>query len=371
MNKTGEILFMVERNVDCAFHFKEDVARFAIDNKNGIQRRREGFIDKAGKVTIEPLFERVYDFTNERSIASIYGQAGVIDKRGDWVIEPRHKDIKQPFPKIFQYGRYLYDLDGNEVKLPFYPDRFGDVSEGLLPVCEYDSEYDSEKWGFVNDKGEVVIEPQFDDVDTIISFKEGLCAVRIKRKWGYINRTGRMVIKKQFDKADYFRNGLALVKLRGQNGIIDKSGKMIFESQKEMDYWSFIGVDFGIIENNGSCTLIDRTGRKIREIHDVNFYGSRHGMMSVRSKSNSLFGLLDAKGEQLIPCKYEGIYVISDNLVAIEINEKWGLVDAKDRMIVNPQFDYISGDGYDLLSVMKDGKMGYIDRTGVTIYQEL
>lgn len=145
---------------------------------------------------IEPKFEMVQDFSNERSIVDLYGQKGVINKRGEWVIEPRYPGIIQLFPNIFRSERYLYDLDGNEIELPFLVDYYGDVSEGLLPFLDYNSE----KWGFINDRGEVVIEPQFDEVNESVSFSEGLCAVRIKKKWGYINRYGRMVIKNSLMK---------------------------------------------------------------------------------------------------------------------------------------------------------------------------
>lgn len=369
MSKDGEILFMVERNVDRAFYFKEGVASFSIECKEKFRRKKEGFFDKSGKVIIEPKFEMVQDFSNERSIVDLYGQKGIIDKKGDWVIEPRHEVIKQLFPNIFLCDRYIYDLDGNEIELPFLVDYYGDVSEGLLPFLDYGSE----KWGFINDRGEVVIEPQFDEVNEYVSFSEGLCAVRIKKKWGYINRYGRMVIKKQFDKASYFNNGLALVTFCGQIRIIDKAGNMNFEILKDIGGWSHVHVGVGIIENNDSCILFDRNGKKIREIHDVRFDRSKHGLITIRTNStysDSLYGLLDAQGEQLIPCKYESMHVLSDNLVAVKENQQWGLVDQKDRIIVNPQYDGIVDNGHDLLEVRKDERMGYIDRTGATIYME-
>ena len=160
------------------------------------------------------------------------------------------------------------------------------------------------------------------------------------------------------------------MRFRGQKRIIDKAGNMNFEIQIDIGGWSHVHVGVGIIENNDSFVLFDRNGKKIIEFLNVDFYSSDYGLITFRSNSNSLYGLLDAQGEQLIPCKYESMHVLSDNLVAVKENQQWGLVDQKDRIIVNPQYDGIVDNGHDLLEVRKDERMGYIDRTGATIYME-
>lgn len=52
------------------------------------------------------------------------------------------------------------------------------------------------KYGFINQSGEVVIEPQFDKT---WGFSEGLAAVKVDGKHGFINKDGEMVIYPQFD----------------------------------------------------------------------------------------------------------------------------------------------------------------------------
>ena len=58
-----------------------------------------------------------------------------------------------------------------------------------------------DKWGYVNQVGKIVIEPQFDDA---YNFSKGLAAIKISDKWGYINHKGEIVIKPQFDDARSF-----------------------------------------------------------------------------------------------------------------------------------------------------------------------
>jgi hypothetical protein len=67
-----------------------------------------------------------------------------------------------------------------------------------------------ESWGFVNETGETVIEPQYDSVE---QFSEGLACVRLGMKKGFIDKQGNIVIKPQYDNARPFSEGLAPVRL--------------------------------------------------------------------------------------------------------------------------------------------------------------
>ena len=75
-------------------------------------------------------------------------------------------------------------------------------------------------WGFINDAGQIVIEPVFEQVSY---FSEGVAAVRLNGKYGYIDKTGKTIIQPQFDYAFGFREGLAWVQ-GDQSGFIDKTG---------------------------------------------------------------------------------------------------------------------------------------------------
>ena len=65
------------------------------------------------------------------------------------------------------------------------------------------------KWGFIDTKGNVVVEPQFVGVR---GFSEGFVAVRIyseyEYKWGFIDTGGNVVIEPQFSDAMSFSEGI-------------------------------------------------------------------------------------------------------------------------------------------------------------------
>ena len=104
---------------------------------------------------------------------------GFIDKSGKVVIEPQF-DIESEWDKL-------------------YRSRSGAFSEGLALVKK------DGKWGFIDKNGKMVIEPQFDDAG---DFSEGIAKVEKDGKWGYLGKNGKMVIEPQFDYVDLSVKGL-------------------------------------------------------------------------------------------------------------------------------------------------------------------
>ena len=49
----------------------------------------------------------------------------------------------------------------------------------------------------------------------------------INEKWGYINELGEIIIPAQFDWAESFSEGLAFVKLDDEGYFIDTSGRIV------------------------------------------------------------------------------------------------------------------------------------------------
>ena len=55
-----------------------------------------GAINRAGEVVIEAQFEDLSDFENGMAIATLsYGQMGIVNTHGEWLLQPVYKDIKK------------------------------------------------------------------------------------------------------------------------------------------------------------------------------------------------------------------------------------------------------------------------------------
>lgn len=86
--------------------------------------------------------------------------------------------------------------------------------------------YRKGKWGYKDWKGNVLIQPQFDEA---FAFSEGLACVEKEEKLGYIDMTGNIVIDYKYDCASSFKNGMAVVVVDEKCGYIDKEGNYVIE----------------------------------------------------------------------------------------------------------------------------------------------
>lgn len=90
----------------------------------------------------------------------------------------------------------------------------------------------NKKWGYMNENGRVVIEPQFIiahdfSPEGIAAVVDGEHSMRTGGKWGYIDKKGQIVIPLAFENASNFENGQARVELNGESLYIDKNEKII------------------------------------------------------------------------------------------------------------------------------------------------
>ena len=129
-----------------------------------------------------------------------------------------------------------------------------DFSEGYAAIKV------GNKWGFMNQKGEYPIQPQFDEVGL---FSEGLVAVKVGIKWGFVDGKGKWVIPPSFDGVGYFSEGLAAAKIGERWGFINKKGETAIKPQFQDEPAPFF---FGeaMVTIGGRKEYIDGDGRRIK-----------------------------------------------------------------------------------------------------------
>ena len=112
-------------------------------------------------------------------------------------------------------------------------------------------------------------------------FQKGLLAVCLNGKYGYVNEQGNFVIQPQLDMANNFtENGLAPVKQNGKWGYINKSGV------------TAIGFDFG------SVSELDVMGENIA-------FSFRNGLAPV--KKGDYYGIVTTSGESVVNFVFQAI----------------------------------------------------------------
>ena len=158
-------------------------------------------------------YSNVSCFGNGYAAVQKNGKWMIIDKEGQIKIEKEYSDviidektIAYRNERLFVHNGQSYemiDIDGKTYGNQKYEDArlFNDESYAAVKI--------NGKWGFIDNNGNIAIEPKFSDAK---SFSNGFAAVEIDGKWGFIDTTGKIVIDVQFDDAKYFNtHGCVLV----------------------------------------------------------------------------------------------------------------------------------------------------------------
>ncbi|HMP50939.1 MAG TPA: WG repeat-containing protein, partial [Candidatus Melainabacteria bacterium] len=154
---------------------------------------RWGFVNKEGKMIIQPQFLEAGTFSEGLAPVKTDAGWGYLDRSGKVVLEGFDE------AGVFSEGLAAVKIPSNGPLV----EKFGNDSAAL--------------WGFIDSTGNFVIKPQFQDAGP---FREGLSAVASGGKYGFIDRDGTFEIKPQFDLACNFSGNRAAILINEQTGSL-------------------------------------------------------------------------------------------------------------------------------------------------------
>ncbi len=229
---------------------------------------------------------------------------------------------------------------------------------------------DGNKWGFLNEKGEVQIEPIYDLVE---DFSDGLAAVEVEHnKWGYIDTEGNVVIEPQFYSASDFVAGRACVwKEDGDNikeVFIDKEGNELLETVENYNL-RYLPNFYFTRNKYWKWTCYDYQGNKIGDTLYCNIKDYKEDMIGVRIKTNKgkFWGYMNENAELVVPCEYEDIKYYNEGFAAVKKDGKWGFVDKEGNIVIKIKYDKVRNFSQGLAAVKKGKKWGFVNKKGKVI----
>jgi hypothetical protein len=222
IDKQGNIKFsMVEAKV--VNIFSEGLASFAIEDN---YEKKWGFVDKTGKIVINPQFEEVGMFSEGQCpFKNGENKWGYIDKKGNITINPQFDEADSYINgnAVVKTGGKsgVINVKGLYTVNPIYKTVLNDRN---ICLTELDG-----KWGWCDIEGKTIINNQFKEA--LLFLENDLAPVKIGNKFGYINKEGKIVVNPQFETALSFNGNLAMVETNNKIGFINNEGKYIINPQ--------------------------------------------------------------------------------------------------------------------------------------------
>ena len=275
----------------------------------------------------------------------------------------------------------------------------GEVADGQFELLPYKT---SDRWGYLDQKGKSVINPQFFQAGL---FHDGLAQVEnTAHKIGYINTEGKFVIAPAYEAGLGFSEGLAcVIPASGQITFVDANGKAKFVVQGAREARSFheglaavrMGEKWGYVDADGRLVIppsyskagsfvngkarvekqagpfdgkagfIDKNNQVVVPLEHAelgNFAQSR-----ALVKAQDKYGYLDEKGAYAIRPQFDRAGQFAQGLAPVQFGKSWGFVDESGKIVINPSYAGVlpfSANGMALAMDNSTKQVGYLDREG-------
>lgn len=228
-------------------------------------------------------------------------------------------------------------------------------------------DYESGKWGFKNNDGEIIVSPTWWLV--YYQFDEGMCAVtNDDKKIGFVDETGKVVIPCQYVWHSIFSEGLVKVQHAETRkmGYINKNGETIipFMYEKGGDFKDGV---VNVMDSNGKWGVINRKGETIIPFLYGNAIGEGTDYALVFTQNGHQV-FKNRRGEIIPAEQLKNVCTFHEGLVTIiDENDHYGFANEEGKIVISPQWDYAYYFEGGFAYVRNGEERFYIDHDGNTL----
>lgn len=275
---------------------------------------------------------------------------------------------------VSKYKKYgVIDLLANKI-IPITYDCI--QNSGDYFICKLGKNY-----GVINDQGQKIIDFSFESISKTDSnnFIVSKKINNIKSTYGLISCKGEGILEAIYSNISEIDEATFNVTLNNQSYLIDQNSTL--KSQK---YSSITPLDYSLTSNKfykvelkNKQGLINKKGEVIIPLtyESINEAGNYFIVGNTIAKSGTLYGVIDQKAKILIDLKYKNIDFCGNNLFAINTNtlpkstvNNYKLFSvASNSFLTKENFDSINPVQNGLLQVQKNEQVGYINDQGETV----
>ena len=248
----------------------------------------------------------------------------------------------------------------------------------------YYTAYENGKFGVINNEGEIVIEPSYDEI-VIVPNKSKcifICTYDIDDANGTykakaINEKNEEIISgyekiEAIDNYDskqniWYEDNVLRVMQNGKYGLINFDGQELLPCEYD-EITALKGTKSNlIVKKAGNVGLVNELGQTIISAQYKDVLSLEEGYKSeyIIINENNQYGLISTSGTILIEPKYELVkYLHSSEVIAVKENDVWKVVNIKDNsVLIDGGYEDILEAKSENIIVKKDGKYGVISKT--------
>lgn len=359
-----------------------------------IQEGKNGVIDKAGNIIIEPEYVAVQIPNPSKPVFICVRSYRQEENDYDTVVYNEKKEVlfgeyqnvqaipietnieTNPYEKsVLMYkkeGKYgILSLTGKEITKPIY-EKISSVNykEGTFFVTE------AGKMGVINMKGSVIIKNEYEAIipdnyynETTKNKGAGFIVSEKTQegyRYGYIDYRGRKILKTEYgeleritqipnEKEYYF-----VAFKNGQAGLLKNNKVILNYEYEDIQYYS--ANDIFIVQRNGKQGAMNKEGKVILPVEYNSILFGGIYLNATKDKEKMIF---DQEGNKIETQLVSKVRTENPNyFIAVDKNDIYTVIDEQGNTILDEDYSYIEYLPGGFFIVARDGKNGIINSKG-------
>ena len=248
----------------------------------------------------------------------------------------------------------------------------------------YYTSYENGKFGVINNEGDTVIEPTYDEMIAIPNSSKAIfvCTYDVDDLSGtyktkVVNDKNEEILSgydeisalDNFDSKQniWYEDNVLRVKKDGKYGLINFEGTQILPCEYD-EISALNGVKSNyIVKKGNNVGLVNEKGQIIIKAEYKDILTMKEGYKNeyIIVSQDDKYGVISTSGNILIEPSYDSVkYLGNSNLFAVKQEEKWKLIDTQDsKVIIDGEYkDIVEAKSESIVVVNEDNKYGVVTK---------
>ncbi|MEN7547076.1 WG repeat-containing protein [Rapidithrix thailandica] len=345
---------------DIQLFFAKGIHKVLLDRD---ERKRYGLITPEGEVVLPAAFYDIQKITDHRLAAKDEsGNWGVYNLQGEMLFPHRLTELVElrgdtlVGKKQFWYG--MLSIKSGKTLIDFiHKEIRWDEEKADWQVKPYS------RFTLINLQGDSLNSWYYDRLRNI---EKGVFEARLNGQTGLVNQKGEFFVKKgKYDQIRDFKNGIAIVRKGRKLGVINTSGKEILPVAFPKISKDPSGL-LRVVTDEGKVVMYNTNGHRISD-PSVEYIGDfTDGMY--RIKQRGYWGYYDAQFIPAIALRYKAASDFKGGYAAVTMDSLYGVINKKGEWVIRPVVDSIQVINERLFLVEDNGYWATVNPEGVELY---